>query len=59
MTGPVYEDLERILRLRERGCQGLETKPETQLMLKNSISTMKLVEKAIQIERAKPDITDK
>uniref|UniRef100_A0A914WUR8 Uncharacterized protein n=1 Tax=Plectus sambesii TaxID=2011161 RepID=A0A914WUR8_9BILA len=55
LSGPVYEDLERVLRLRNRGCLGLSPKKETIASLREMSAGLERATKLIRNERAKPE----
>uniref|UniRef100_A0A914WNI7 Uncharacterized protein n=1 Tax=Plectus sambesii TaxID=2011161 RepID=A0A914WNI7_9BILA len=55
LSGPVYEDLERVLRLRNRGCLGLSPRKETIASLREMSAGLDRATKLIRNERAKPE----
>uniref|UniRef100_A0A914VTQ7 Uncharacterized protein n=1 Tax=Plectus sambesii TaxID=2011161 RepID=A0A914VTQ7_9BILA len=55
LSGPVYEDLERVLRLRNRGCLGLSPKKEIIASLREMSAGLDRATKLIRNERAKPE----
>lgn len=55
LSGPVYEDLERVLRLRDRGCLGLTPKKETAACLREMSAGLERATRLIRNERAKPE----
>ena len=51
----IYDDLERFLRLRERGLEGVAVQSEINRKLESNLNIMMQVEKDIRAERARED----
>ncbi len=51
----IYDELEKFLRLRERGLEGLQVQVEIAKMLESNLHVMAEVEKEIRMERARAD----
>ncbi len=55
LSTDIFDQLEQLLRLRDRGCQNLPVQPTMAAQLKGMLKTLLNVEEAIRSERATPE----
>jgi hypothetical protein len=51
----IYEDLDRVLRIRARGCGHVELKTQTDKQLNDMLSILSNVQRCIELERQRPE----